>query len=63
MPQGALVNIIWGISFEESWKVSKGDIIVINGSSRLIQHKEDSVVFVQPFSGSTSHIQVNFLAK
>lgn len=63
MPTGSLVSIVWGISFQNSWKFQKGDIIVINGHSRMIEHKEDSVVYVQPFSGSTTEISVNFLSK
>jgi hypothetical protein len=63
MPAGSLVHIIWGISFENSWKVQKGDIIVINGHSRRVEHKEESVVYVEPFSGSTTEVTVNFLLK
>ena len=63
MPVGTLTNIVWGISFQNSNRVQKGDIIVINGHSRVIDHKEDSVVYVQPFSGSTTEISVNFLSK
>ena len=63
MPVGSLVNIVWGISFQNSYRVQKGDIIVINGHSRQVEHKEDSVVYVQPFSGSTTEISVNFLSK
>jgi nanoRNase/pAp phosphatase (c-di-AMP/oligoRNAs hydrolase) len=63
MPVGSLVQIIWGISFQNSYRVQKGDIIVINGHSRRVEHKEDSVVYVEPFSGSTTEISVNFLSK
>ena len=63
MPVGTLVQIVWGISFQNSNRVQKGDILVINGHSRVIEHKEDSVVYVQPFSGSTTEISVNFLSK
>lgn len=63
MPVGTLTNIVWGISFQNSNRVQKGDIIVVNGHSRVIDHKEDSVVYVQPFSGSTTEISVNFLSK
>ena len=63
MPVGTLVQIVWGISFQNSNRVQKGDILVINGHSRTIEHKEDSVVYVQPFSGSTTEISVNFLSK
>lgn len=63
MPVGSLVHITWGISFQNSWRVQRGDILVINGHSRVIEHKEDSVVYVQPFSGSTTEITVNFLSK
>jgi hypothetical protein len=63
MPFGSLAQIIWGISFENSNRVQKGDILVINGHSRRVEHKEDSVVYVEPFSGSTTEISVNFLSK
>jgi len=63
MPVGSLAHIIWGISFQNSNRVQTGDILVINGHSRVIEHKEDSVVYVQPFSGSTTEISVNFLSK
>jgi hypothetical protein len=63
MPVGSLVQIIWGISFQNSNRVQKGDILVINGHSRRVEHKEDSVVYVEPFSGSTTEISVNFLSK
>jgi hypothetical protein len=57
------VHILWGISFEESWKVQKGDIINVNGDRRTIHDKVDSVVYVEPFSGSTTDVHVNFLTK
>jgi hypothetical protein len=63
MPTGSLVNIVWGISFQNSWRVQTGDIITVNGDTRRIEHKTDSVVYVQPFSGSTTEISVNFLSK
>jgi hypothetical protein len=66
MPTGSVVNILWGISFEESYKVQKGDKIKVNGDTRVIQHKEDSVVYVEPFSalnGSSTDVHVNFLSK
>jgi hypothetical protein len=63
MPVGSLVHITWGISFQNSNRVQKGDILVINGHSRRVEHKEDSVVYVEPFSGSTTEISVNFLSK
>jgi hypothetical protein len=50
MPIGSLVHIVWGISFEESWKFQKGDTITVNGDRRIIRHKEDSVVYVDPFN-------------
>ena len=63
MPTGSLVSIVWGISFQNSWRFQTGDIIVVNGDTRRIEHKTDSVVYVQPFSGSTTEISVNFLSK
>lgn len=63
MPVGSLVHITWGISFQNSNRIQKGDILVINGHSRRVEHKEDSVVYVEPFSGSTTEISVNFLSK
>jgi hypothetical protein len=63
MPVGSLVHITWGISFQNSNRVQRGDILVINGHSRRVEHKEDSVVYVEPFSGSTTEISVNFLSK
>jgi len=66
MPSGSMVNILWGISFEESYKVQKGDKIKVNGDIRVIQHKEDSVVYVEPFgaiNGSSTDVHVNFLFK
>jgi len=62
MPAGALVHILWGISFEKSYKVQKGDTIQVNGDIRVIHHKEDSVVYVEPFN-DTKDLYVNFLSK
>jgi len=59
MPNGSIVTIIWGISFEESWKVQKGDTITVNGERRVIHHKEDSVVYVEPFNASNGTVTVN----
>jgi hypothetical protein len=58
-----LVNILWGISFDRSWIVQKGDLILVNGEIRRIEHKEDSVVYIEPFPGSTTDVVVNFLSK
>lgn len=66
MQKGKIVQLLWGISFEGSWKVQKGDSIQVNGDVRRIEHKEDSVVFVEPFSASqgvTTDVYVNFLTK
>ena len=66
MLKGSIVHILWGISFEESWKVQKGDIINVNGDRRMIHEKIDSVVYVEPFgalNGSTTDVHVNFLTK
>ena len=61
--KGALVSTWFGISFEKSWTVQKGDLIVVNGEVRRIEHKEDSVVYIEPFPGSTTDVLVNFLFK
>jgi hypothetical protein len=62
MPTGSVVNILWGISFQESYKVQKGDTIQVNGENRVIHHKEDSVVYIDPFNNTTD-VHVNFLSK
>ena len=59
MPNGSTVTILWGISFDESWKVQKGDTIKVKGDERVIQYKEDSVVYVEPFRGSTKNLLVD----
>jgi hypothetical protein len=57
------VNTLVGISFAKSWMVQKGDMICVNGEIRCIEHKEDSVVYVESFPGSLTNITVNFLSK
>lgn len=52
MNKGAIVHVVWGISFEGSWKFQTGDTIFVNGEERVIVHKADSVVYVEPFSGT-----------
>ena len=60
--KGAVVGKLVGISFTRSWMVQVGDMILVNGVIRQIEHKTDSVVYVEEFPNSET-VYVNFLNK
>jgi hypothetical protein len=60
--KGSIVGKLIGISFDRSWMVQSGDIILVNGVIRKIEHKAESVVYVEEFPNSEK-VYVNFLNK